>query len=77
MYDFDKKITVGKFEVHVDTKAQYGSFEHEDYGEDYGGGLWFSDNELVDFDGVSILPKDVGEAIKQLGLKIDIPSFCE
>ena len=77
MYDFDKKITVGKFEVKVDTKSQYGCFEHELYGEDCGGGLWFSDNELVDFDGVGILPKDVGEAIKKLGLKIDMPSFCD
>jgi uncharacterized protein involved in high-affinity Fe2+ transport len=67
-YDFDKKTTIGKWEVQIDNKAKYGYFEHADTGS--GGGLWFESNELVDYDGVGVLPKKVIEAIKTLGFVV-------
>lgn len=72
-YNFDKTTTVGKYEVKIDSQAQYGYFEHETLGEDRGGSLWFSNDELVDYDGpcVSGLPKDVVTAIESLGFKVD------
>jgi hypothetical protein len=34
-------------------------FEHKELGEDCGGGLWFKDKALVDYDGVYDLPTEV------------------
>lgn len=70
-YAFDKVTRVGKFEVMVDSTAQYGYFEHEDYGDECGGGLWFEDGSLVDYDGVACLPLDVATALEQLGFVVD------
>ena len=69
--DYDKKGKTGKFEVNVSTEKQYGYFEHDEYGEDYGGGLWFERNELVDYDGVYSLPKEVIEKIEALGFIVE------
>lgn len=70
MYNYTK-TTKGKFEVGIDKDEQYGYFEHEDYGDEYGGGLWFEDDELVDYDGISgYVPQDVADAIVELGFKI-------
>lgn len=68
-YNFDKVITVRKWETAIDQNAQYGCFEHDDYGE--GGGLWFEDDVLVDYDGVYELPLDVIEGIEKLGFNAD------
>lgn len=72
-YNFDKTVTVGKFQIQIDSKAQYGYFEHEVLGEDRAGGLWFSNDELVDYDGpcVSGLPDNVVKGIESLGFKVD------
>lgn len=83
-YNFNKKIQVGKFEIQVDEAARYGYFEHEDYGDEAGGGLWFSfdhdeDGELTsdtrlhleDYDGMSCLPKQVTEGLRALGYVVD------
>lgn len=64
-YYFDKTTKVGKWEVQISTLDQYGFFEHDDYGE--GGGLWFEGKELVDYDGVGVLPEDVIKGIYDLG----------
>jgi hypothetical protein len=69
-YNFTLKKTVGKFEVQIDPVAQYGFFEHEDYGDEYGGGLWFVGTDLVDYDGVAILPAAVIEACTELGMTV-------
>lgn len=75
-YNYDKKLDHKKFTVQIDTQHQYGWFEHEVYGDEAGGGLWFENNELVDFDGMMVLPEEVGEAINLLGLKCEIEHFC-
>lgn len=83
-YNFTKKIQVGKFEIQVDDHARYGWFEHEDLGDEAGGGLWFgyehdhygertSDTRLHldDYDGMSCLPKQVTEGLRALGYVVD------
>lgn len=59
----------GKWEVTFIRKAQRGYFEHDVYGE--GGGLWFENDILIDYDGVTELPIDVVKAIAKLQLKMD------
>jgi hypothetical protein len=68
-YNFDKKTQVGKWSVEIDSEKQYGFFEHDDYGE--GGGLWFVDSMLVDYDGVYELPENVIKGIEDLGFNAD------
>jgi hypothetical protein len=68
-YNFDKKTQVGKWSVDIDSERQYGFFEHDDYGE--GGGLWFVDSMLVDYDGVYELPDNVIKGIEDLGFNAD------
>ena len=71
------KTTIKKFEVGIDKNKQYGYFEHEYYGEELGGGLWFENDELVDFDGCYFLPIEVAKAIKKLGFKVNLNDFCD
>ena len=48
-----------------------GWFDHEEYGDEYGGGLWFDNNmNLTDYDGVIELPKEVIQAIRDLGFHV-------
>ncbi len=70
-YEFNRKVQKGKFEIGIDEHAAYGYFEHEELGDECGGGLWF-DKEgeklvLRDYDGVYSLPNDVIAAIEEMG----------
>lgn len=47
-----------------------GYFEHHVYGDERGGGLWFERKELIDYDGMSYLPKQVMEALKAAGYDV-------
>ena len=69
-YNFTLKTKVGKFEVQIDPEASYGWFEHDELGDECGGGLWFDQKDLMDYDGVFELPNDVIAAIKQLGFTV-------
>ena len=64
------KTQQGKYEVEIRPEDQRGYFEHEDYGEDAGGGLWFEDNALVDYDGMAVLPSEVIAGIRALGFTV-------
>jgi hypothetical protein len=64
------RATVGKFEVVINTAEQRGYFEHEHYGDGVGGGLWFEDKNLTDYDGVFELPSEVIAAIRELGYTV-------
>lgn len=79
-YNFTQKAQVRKYEVQIDPLAKYGYFEHEVYGEERGGGLWFEEQDgkltLTDYDGLWYLPKAVAEAIVQLGHIVE-PHFTE
>lgn len=79
-YNFNKQIQSGKFDIQVDEASRYGFFEHDELGDEAGGGLWFgyehdengdrtSDERLhlEDFDGMSELPKKVIEGLRSLG----------
>lgn len=68
-YNFDKKQQVGDWLVEVDTEKQYGYFENQEHGGE--GGLWFTNNELVDYDGVYEIPKQVVMALQSMNLNVD------
>ena len=71
------KITTDNFTVEIfDETPLRGYFEHEEYGDEYGGGLWFEGKNLVDYDGVFELPKEVIQALRDLGFYVD-PEFFE
>jgi hypothetical protein len=55
--------------VQIDPKSSYGYWEFKDGSE--GGGLWFDNNELVDFDGHYLLPKSIVNALRDYGFSLD------
>lgn len=82
-YNFDTKLRQGKFDVQVDTDAAYGYFEHDELGDECGGGLWFqrvvnaedpmnSQLELIDADGTYELPKEVIQALRDAGFIVPV-----
>lgn len=74
-YNFDKKIKTKHFDVQIDTASHYGYFEHDELGDECGGGLWFEGKELVDYDGVFALPREVGETLREHGYTVDETCF--
>jgi hypothetical protein len=65
------KTQEGKYEITISPERERGYFEHEIYGEDAGGGLWFEGKNLVDYDGMAILPDEVIAGIRKLGYTVD------
>lgn len=48
-----------------------GWFDHEEYGDECGGSLWFDNNmNLTDYDGVIELPKEVIQVIREMGFHV-------
>ena len=74
-YTFDKKIKSGKWDIEIDTRAQYG-YTQDDNG-DFDIGLWFQDNALIDYDGCYELPKKVIEGIEAMGFNADYAKDSE
>lgn len=66
-YNFDVNLTTPHYTIEIDTAANYGYFENNKTGS--GGGLWFEGKEILDYDGVSELPKEVEEALKNAGFE--------
>jgi len=66
--DYERVIkhTTKKFEICI-FEDNRGSFEHLKYGEEISGGLWFEGKELVDYDGVYNLPKEIVEELEDNG----------
>jgi hypothetical protein len=58
---YNVHILTERYEIKIDLKEMYGWFEHNDTGT--GGGLWFvltvDGVELIDYDGVAVLPREV------------------
>jgi hypothetical protein len=51
---------------------QYGWFDHNEHGDEYGGFLFFKNGELVDYDGISgYLPKEVLDALEAIGFDVN------
>lgn len=88
-YNFDKTFRSGEFEIKVDTAARYGYFEHDELGDECGGGLWFETHssstsgdaglvmELIDYDGVYSLPKSVAKGLVENGYYLDPELYAE
>lgn len=75
-YNFNQKFQFGKYIVEIDTAANYGYFEHDELGDERGGGLWFdkrADNrlELTDYDGMACLPKVIITGLRENGFIVD------
>ncbi len=67
-----KTINTKRFEVGIHTDRKHGWFEHHEHGEEYGGGLWFENEVVVDYDGIGgYLPAEILEALETEGFKVD------
>ena len=71
-HNYSMDATYGKWEVKVSPTTQYGWFENNLTGA--GGGLWFDKGELVDYDGLIHLPKDVKTGLLAAGFVVG-PEF--
>ena len=71
LHNYTEKLTRRKQSVEVSPSTSYGWFEHCDFGDNCGGGLWFEGKALTDYDGVSILPRSVCEALVILGYTVE------
>ena len=69
-------INTDNFEVGIHNDNKTGWFYHHKYGDEFGGGLWFENNKLTDYDGISdFLPDEVIEAIVNFGFNIPYEFF--
>ena len=72
--NYDKDLSTEKWTVKIDTKRNFGYFERCSDGA--GGGLWFGFNdnqklELIDYDGMSCLPKSMVKILRDAGYHLD------
>ena len=71
----EQRIQTEHFEVLIFSDVMKGYFEHNHLGDECGGGLWFEmiDNvkTLVDYDGVSCLPREVSAALESAGIVVE------
>lgn len=54
-------------EIWSDPDRDRGWFEHKVEGDSQGGGLWFDGKELIDYDGVFALAKELCEKLREMG----------
>lgn len=70
-YNFDLKVQTENFEIGIDTAEKYGYFEHNTYGDEYAGGIWFNARKSVeDYDGCGCLPREVVKALRANGYHV-------
>ncbi len=68
-YNFTTRIGTQNYDIGIDPKSLYGYFEHNELGDESGGGLWFDKNfQLIDYDGVFFLPSEVKNVLIQFGM---------
>ena len=65
-----KVTNTGNFEVALATNGKYGYFEHNELGDLLGGGMWFRDGAIYDYDGVYELPVEVVTELEVRGVDI-------
>lgn len=81
-FNWNFKVETRDYEVGVDTAECYGYFEHCTLGDGRAGGLWFSIIgtsaitgrpvlELLDYDGVAVLPLKVVDILRKGGFIVD------
>ena len=65
------KVTdTANYMVAINNQGDYGYFEHVRLGEESGGGLWFNDGVLTDYDGVFSLPGEVADELEVRGVDV-------
>jgi hypothetical protein len=56
------------YQIQISPKTKYGWFEHNELGDESGGGLWFDRGMcLIDYDGVYELPSEVKDTLIRFG----------
>jgi hypothetical protein len=69
-----KTLHTARFEVGIHDDRKHGWFEHNELGDECGGGLWFdNDGALIDYDGVYELPSEVVQALATEGFDV---TYC-
>jgi hypothetical protein len=73
-HQFTTIATYGSYQIEIDPAARYGRYKHALY--DQGGSLYFCPNdegslELVDFDGMMCLPRDVRLGLVKAGFVVE------
>jgi hypothetical protein len=75
-YNFNQDLSTEKWDIKIDTAANYGYIERHRDGT--GGGLWFGPSEeqpgkieLRDFDGMTELPQSIVQALRGAGYYLD------
>jgi hypothetical protein len=68
--DIKLHVTVG---INSDTYGWFEFYDKQTAGEEWyaEGGLWFRDNELIDYDGVFSLPNFVLDKLQELGYNVE------
>ena len=68
-----KTINTENFEVGIHDDRKHGWFEHNEYGDEYGGMLWFNDDGILyDYDGIGgYLPREILDALEAEGFNVD------
>ena len=65
------KVETDNFTVEIfDEKPLRGYFEYNELGDNCAGELLFEGNDLIDYDGMIELPKEVVQAIRDLGFYV-------
>lgn len=68
---YTENFEIGLHESNPDG-TQQGWFEHNEHGDEFGGGLRFYAGELVDYDGIGgYLPKEILDTLEALGFNVD------
>jgi hypothetical protein len=58
------------YTVGLNNNGLGGYFEHNKLGEELGGGLWFENGAIYDYDGVYKLPTEVANELESRGVDI-------
>jgi hypothetical protein len=67
-YNFDVVLNTNSYTIDISSTENYGYFEHKELGEDSAGGLWFNNEvQLLEYDGVAVLPAEVKAILIKLG----------
>lgn len=70
IHTYTERLEKGDWMAAISPTTEYGYFESVKTGS--GGGLWFEGRELIDYDGVFELPKDVVDMLAGAGYDLNI-----
>ena len=70
IHTYTERLEKGDWMAAISPTTEYGYFENVKTGS--GGGLWFEGRELIDYDGVFELPKDVVDMLAGAGYDLNI-----